>query len=512
MSNFHIDDEDAWIEGEYASSPLLLGMRALEQNLRCQICTGFYRNPVSVQSKNDPEACQHTFCSECIRMRMQEQMNKLKSKPSCPGCLAEVDVKGMDFSKCLRPNRSVELLVQSFTAIRENLKSTLMSPTANQPTAAVQQTGGGETRRRSSRNAAAASVLPPPVADEPQTMAVIDITTDHVPVVKPPKKSRPVLSGLNKKKLQELCRQEGLTTAGDEKDLRKRYEAFYTLYAANRDSLQPRPVSELVQEITARERAVKQQKMCLANHTDVVDAAFQKRNGAEKSTARKSTPAPSNAAVASFNDGFKNLIQQVKERKLKEKAAKLKAEGKPLPPELAKQLEQQQVATQADEDQKKPAVAQAPTPSLSPPGNVSGPSSVLLPVVSSSAGSSAGVSESKENVEAASAVSVLPRVSTFSTASTSASAPLSINMLPPRKTIAPKQSRISVASSSSSSRKKPRTEPTPSQASTGSPSIIGSWSCTRCTFHNAVNTSSRAKCQMCGQARGAQQPQPISLL
>ena len=62
---------------------------------------------------------------------------------------------------------------------------------------------------------------------------------------------------MKKKTLQELCRKEGLSTQGSEKELQKRHEDFILLYNSECDSEHPRSVQELLNEVKNREMALK---------------------------------------------------------------------------------------------------------------------------------------------------------------------------------------------------------------------------------------------------------------
>lgn len=68
------------------------------------------------------------------------------------------------------------------------------------------------------------------------------------------KLSRTIYRGLKKKDLQELCRREGLSTYGSDKDLQHRHTAWIDKYNAECDSLRPRAVAELRQELEKEER------------------------------------------------------------------------------------------------------------------------------------------------------------------------------------------------------------------------------------------------------------------
>jgi hypothetical protein len=59
--------------------------------------------------------------------------------------------------------------------------------------------------------------------------------------------------GVKRKRLVELCSNEGLPTTGTDADLKKRHSDFITLYNSECDAEHPREVGELVKEIKRRE-------------------------------------------------------------------------------------------------------------------------------------------------------------------------------------------------------------------------------------------------------------------
>lgn len=63
--------------------------------------------------------------------------------------------------------------------------------------------------------------------------------------------------GMKRKNLVELCRKEGLSTKGNDDDLKKRHSDFITLYNSECDAEHPRSVDQLIQEIKKREIGLK---------------------------------------------------------------------------------------------------------------------------------------------------------------------------------------------------------------------------------------------------------------
>jgi hypothetical protein len=297
-----VDSEDTWVQGPHGSTPLHDGLRSLEQSLRCPICKDFCRNPVSVQAKSNQQCCQHTFCSECIRSSFQRGLQSLKREACCPVCRAQVDASGVEFAKCLRPNRSVGVLVEIFLGIRDDLRTTLLTTAGQEPVASKEEQAA-PPRRSSRRSEAAAVVVEPATAAVARTLI---------------KKSRPAFTCMKKKQLQELCRKEGLSATGSEKDLVARYEVFLTLYNAEADATHPRLPADLVRLVEQRERARKEhthrdQWGEAAAQSAYIEQAFKLRNAADESTAAVATAAIQESAIAqSFNANFAELISQAR--------------------------------------------------------------------------------------------------------------------------------------------------------------------------------------------------------
>lgn len=67
---------------------------------------------------------------------------------------------------------------------------------------------------------------------------------------------------MNKKKLVDICRMEGLSTLGNEAELRQRHSDYITLYNSECDSEHPRPVRVLLNEIRSREMSIKVRISC----------------------------------------------------------------------------------------------------------------------------------------------------------------------------------------------------------------------------------------------------------
>ena len=96
----------------------------------------------------------------------------------------------------------------------------------------------------------APNVAPPNAAIDPQSLGV-EVTELRK------KLPNTHYKGMNRIKLAELCRNEGLSTNGDAAVLKARHQAFVSLYNAECDSFTPRSAQQIAQEINRREIAIK---------------------------------------------------------------------------------------------------------------------------------------------------------------------------------------------------------------------------------------------------------------
>ena len=102
------------------SSQLHLCLKNMEESLSCVVCRDIFRNPISLYP------CQHSFCSECVRKSLKEQLKSLKRTANCPVCRIQLDATGIAFDKCIRPNPTLEDLSKAYSKIRNELYSVLV--------------------------------------------------------------------------------------------------------------------------------------------------------------------------------------------------------------------------------------------------------------------------------------------------------------------------------------------------------------------------------------------------
>jgi E3 ubiquitin-protein ligase RAD18 len=105
---FEVPDPTDW------QGTVLGGFSAVESPMRCQVCKEFMATPMIT-------SCGHTFCSVCIR-------RCLANDGLCPAC------RTPDQELKLRPNKSMEEVIESFQRVRETaLEIARMPPTISLP-------------------------------------------------------------------------------------------------------------------------------------------------------------------------------------------------------------------------------------------------------------------------------------------------------------------------------------------------------------------------------------------
>lgn len=284
--------EDVWVKEPLDHSiPLHQHLRGLDASLRCQICRGLYTNPVSLNT------CQHSFCSECIRNSLTEQSTRVRQGgPTCPVCRARLD--GFSHEKNYRPNRSLQLVVEAFTAVRAPLHQTLLrsstSGTAEGSAARAASMAAGEERPRrgTKRSAADAGVTAAP-------------TRHHIQP-----KRRLIYSAYKKKSLQEICRGEGISATGSEQQLRDRHQRFVVHWNSHADSLEGSTKTErqIVNAFNRRELERERQANLDQNDKAAVEKVFQKAQSGNDGTV-------TSKFEAKLNQNFKDLVASLKQRR-----------------------------------------------------------------------------------------------------------------------------------------------------------------------------------------------------
>ena len=220
------DDEYIWTTGPLQGDTVGSGIKEIENTLKCLICQGWLNAPVS------PKRCGHTFCSLCIRSAITQRQSKGGNvHPICPICRDPIDQRD------LVPNRSMADLVDKFRGLRGVLRDRIVAGCVNgnssSSSKSVSVFNGGlcEDRRSSKRlrnkegsSSPSQSQPSQPYQPEPQPEPTSSSNPQGSPCLLPPlqKRPQPLLYGVKKKALQEMCRAEGILSSGSETVMKER--------------------------------------------------------------------------------------------------------------------------------------------------------------------------------------------------------------------------------------------------------------------------------------------------
>ena len=416
-------------------------LHGLEESFRCAICRDLFHIPVAVKP------CHHSFCSECIRKCLSTYQRhrfttvKTQSALKCPTCNASID-GGWEFAKCLMPNRSLEQAVVQYKLLRPTLKAALMSgnPIASSQIKALNQM---------------------------QHLVTSD-TAVLSPGKKRAKKRMVPYNSYNRKRMQQLCKQEGLSTEGSETELRNRHRSWCTKYNAECDSDYPRPVKELLKE-------------------------FQREEAAQKRTAMKSTKEPWKGLYASVKNNsskistgnakmdkemksnFNSMIQRLRDQKKQMKRMKQEESNPSAADGNDSSDDQEKPNLQAAEEDAKPS-AEPDAASMAPAAAAAAAAAAETEEASPESADETNQTEDEEVV----VVNTPPSVSRRQSARQH-DAKLLLDEIADddEEDLSPQSKK----------RRKSRR------------SMIGPWNCPACTFLNTKHTWSTAKCEICGTNR-----------
>ena len=306
----------------------------MEESLRCTICRDLFTIPVSVRP------CHHSFCSECIRKCLAEyQRTRFSQKSACPLCRTPLLVGGgKDVSKCLTANHALEDTIRHYRRVRPLLRHTLAVSAATTTGAAAAATTTDEANPDldSKRTEAA-----PPPNDSTTTTATSTTTQNDTvedqnssnsaaaPTHTLQRRRTYMYSHYKKRKqLQDLCRAEGLSTAGTDAQLRDRHAAFCLKVNAECDSRRPRTLDELRREFNRHEHAKQTQSMQWEHESteSMMRTLYETRKQAgstqDGGTSTKTTTriTTGNAQMDhTMNQNFAAMIQQLRAAKQKNK-------------------------------------------------------------------------------------------------------------------------------------------------------------------------------------------------
>jgi len=527
---FAVDGEDMWVSPPHFSSNNALhsGLKDLEHSLRCLICREFMTAPVSIVP------CQHAFCSECIRKHFTQGMRSLKRQAFCPVCLDQVKDTPPHFNKSLQSNRSMELVILKFQALRANLKGALQQNSSNENATSTMNDASNvaaapgdnsETSRlrRSKRTNYAEDdnnddeAIPEPPAEA--AVAVGDTAT-AAPVQRK-KMVLPQYSRLKKKQLREICAKEGLSTSGSDDELKKRHEGFVSLYNSECDSFHPRSHAELVKVITSREQeckkeATKSRYNGSGNHAQCMEQLKQSRKmiGEQQDTVSSTASSGDEAFDTEMKNNFAKLIEQARQGIKKKQAASNRDDDKSSggddteqPGSMDRDDESKENSTSGDNVQ--PDVEQASFTESKVAAEDTSLPKCIAEAQAAMAQKSGGncekdmpaVGEQSAGAELSELPDSVPPVASMHASgetdkTTSASAIASSHAT---HDTTKRKGTLNVVRTS---KKKAKVAPIARERRTSAGgSIIGPWTCPLCTFYNTSRTDSKAKCAMCGTLR-----------
>ena len=271
---------------------------SLDESLRCNICKELLSNAVMISERT----CGHSFCSECIRGHFRSQLTSgTVRKTSCPVCRCDVSKR----ESSLIPNLSLQAAVKGFKDYIQRL-----SQQCEKEVDYVSETKENDRPRRNTRHAIAAA------AKNEEHEQESKFSPHPIPV---DKKVKPIYGSLKKKDIMRLCKEEGLATHGDERELKDRHRRFVDMWNGETDSIAPKSAKEIISKFNREENA-----KCLAssNFSAKQDAQYMSKvkESRKQSGLNDSTKVSSGNPQfdETLNTGFAKLIAKEKERRRNE--------------------------------------------------------------------------------------------------------------------------------------------------------------------------------------------------
>ena len=463
-----VSDSYDWISGSFASDPLGGDLKSFEDTLRCQICADWLKVPVITP-------CSHTFCSECIRSSLRAT-TMLRRVSQCPSCKEAVDERQLLYNKAL------EDTVKSFRGFRDSLMDRVVRR-QNGPSIGDDRLshlngrdgGAPKSKKRcspSSANAAGGAAVKSEL----------------------PHKAPPLMQNLPVASLRKLMRKEGLSENGSKSEMMARMRMFIDIYKSQRDlngvlGANQMTVEMIRLEVRKREKQMREEAMkdkhdgkgSDSRHLQKLHSSALKPSDSEEAESKSKSYEKFDKK---FNAGFKDMIQQLREKESKRKKEKGRGKGG------------DGDGGEGDRNCAEGGVRESSSP---------GASSVVT---------SEACRAGEEEEEPPLGFTNSNRDEDQEGAGSAETAPVTPGVKRPKKTFALQPLNGGLASESPlpppAILAKP-VEPTnvitieesmdESPSTRFKPSIIGPWECTYCTFINTVNTNPNANCSMCGNKR-----------
>ena len=418
------DTEDVWISAPLdRATPLHQQLRSLDEALRCPICREFFTNPVSLMN------CCHSFCSACLRLSLTAQSSLTRQGgPCCPVCRSELDGRRQEAN--FRPNRSLARLVATFAPLRVSLYHHLTQTMAH---------NNNNSNNNSSNNSSNNN-------DEAHNNNNNNRKRSSTSTIKLEPKRRLIYSSQQykgKRALVDLCREEGISTAGNEQQLRERHQRFVLYWNSHTDCFEDtKTPGAIIAAFNAQEQ-MRQNTGQDARTKKSIANVFAKAQHAKTDgkNDKGEIDTPKTAFETKLDEGFKALIAQ----------ARHKQRWKTV---------QRQDDQKDDKHDENTQNSQSPAPAVT--NDTTSPSEKATPSKNESPPSDAN----HANHDSTPAISRLQ----------SDDEDVIVIESPP--CAAPKQ-----------------------RTTTRTTSIVGPWTCTKCTLVNENRTWSTAKCELCEAPR-----------
>mmetsp|Transcript_13538 Transcript_13538/g.19977 ORF Transcript_13538/g.19977 Transcript_13538/m.19977 type:complete len:485 (+) Transcript_13538:135-1589(+) len=473
------DHEFVWAQDPFSRTDSFhLGLKDLDQAMRCQICCNFYRAPVSVPS------CHHTFCSECLSGHVRAGLTSAKRSASCPICRQQIVPNASNIR-----NRTVEDIVRKFTQIRSSLLVALKRAEKGETSAIEdvevdedEKTPTSLPRSRSSRRKVCVS-SGTCTGQEENGKDILNCDT----VIK--KLPKIVYHGLKKKQLQKKCQELGLNTDGDESQLKARHQEYVRLHNAQCDSFHPRPKAELIKEVQERERAKKK----IAREERMSDVGTEKQRWNHLIKSRSEEGATISSGDPSFDakveSNFARMMRELRAKRESSKPPTANSGGKDETQHQINQLGKERTkkafvdaGEEGDSIQKIPKRKPSPTCLEKEIDETSDDSSVVVVIPQKQRASPSLIPQLSENRLKQSTNVILPSPRT-------------------NAAIAENASGKKATLQENSKERKTRTFAQGTTTPRSKRRSVGPWDCTHCTFHNKTRTWSTARCEMCSFVR-----------
>ncbi|CEG41612.1 e3 ubiquitin ligase [Plasmopara halstedii] len=250
--------EDEW-QDEWEWPADCKAQREMESHLRCQICGDYFHGPVLLP-------CSHTFCSACVRRFLQSK----GAHGCCPSC------KHPCTSRDLVPNRALEQVTLLFETSKPELLRRLQCTTVPSSATCTPTTEKGKIKKTK--------------YDKPERLPVMSYS------VMRDKEVRKLLDSINVR-----------VPTKNREEIIQIHKEYVLLSNAQADSVNPKSIKELREEVVRNHYARMQQKA----KTD----AFKRSHSGDENAASGNIASPSSGVTIQMRANFEKLRQDIADRK-----------------------------------------------------------------------------------------------------------------------------------------------------------------------------------------------------